>query len=386
MEISVVAANVRRVRLARGFSQGKVAELAGISRPAYQNIEKGVSVPRVDTLQNIARALGVKLQDLLTPVKSLSVVRFRAQKRMSSREQVLVEVARWLEDFEELEGLVGEKVPYVLGELAKRLRGDLNAGRAVRAAGEARRALGLSDGEPICDICGLLESAGVKVYPISHASEGFFGLSVGQDDGGPAIVVNVWDRISVERWIFSAAHELGHLLLHLDAYDVRQAAEDIREEAEANEFASHFLMPQSAFDREWGEAVGLPLVDRVLKVKRIFKVSYKTVLYRLVESGKVSNDIWKRFNAAYKSRTGRSLDNKDEPLPVAANDFWASMPEPHRAHEPDGLSAFDFVEDRLSRLVHLAIEREKITMARGAEILGLSLDAMRERVASWTEG
>lgn len=121
-------------------------------------------------------------------------------------------------------------------------------------------------------------------------------------------------------------------------------------------------------------------------MKRIFKVSYKTVLYRLTEDGKVSNDIWKRFNAAYKSRTGRSLGNKDEPLPVAANDFRASTPEPHGAHEPDGLSAFDFVEDRLSRLVRLAIEQGKITMARGAEILGLSLDAMRERVASWTEG
>ena len=386
METSIIAVNVRRARLAKGLSQGKVAEVAGISRPAYRNIESGASVPRVDTLQSIARALGVKLQDLVTPVKSLSAVRFRAQKKITSREQILVEVARWLEGFEELEGLVGDKAPYLFEELAKRLHGDSDAGRAIRAAGEARRVLGLSDGEPIRDICGLLESGGVKIYPISHASEGFFGLSVGQDDGGPAVVVNVWDRISVERWIFSAAQELGHLLLHLDAYDVRQAAEDIREEAEANEFASHFLMPQCAFEKEWGEAVGLPIVDRVLKVKRIFKVSYKTVLYRLTEDGRVSNDIWKRFNAAYKSRTGRSLGNKDEPLPVAANDFRASTPEPHRAHEPDGLSAFDFVEDRLSRLVRLAIEQGKITMARGAEILGLSLDAMRERVASWTEG
>lgn len=46
-------------------------------------------------------------------------------------------------------------------------------------------------------------------------SDDFFGLSIGPADGGPAVVVNVWDGISVERWIFTAAHELGHLVLHL---------------------------------------------------------------------------------------------------------------------------------------------------------------------------
>jgi hypothetical protein len=34
-----------------------------------------------------------------------------------------------------------------------------------------------------------------------------------QSDGGPAVVVNVWGRLSVERWIFTAAHELGHLMI-----------------------------------------------------------------------------------------------------------------------------------------------------------------------------
>src|SRR5690606_30495530 len=104
----------------------------------------------------------------------------------------------------------------------------------------------------------LLESSGVKVYPISLASDAFFGLSVAADEGGPAIVVNVWDRISVERWIFSAAHELGHLLRHLDAYDVRHHEEKPDEEKEANEFAAHFLMPEHLFRQEWEDTCGLP--------------------------------------------------------------------------------------------------------------------------------
>ena len=127
------------------------------------------------------------------------------------------------------------------------------------------------------------------------ASDAFFGLSVAKEDGGPAVVVNVWDRISVERWIFTAAHELGHLLLHVGAYDVAKTEESREEEEEANQFASHFLMPQEVFALEWNEARGLPLVDRVLKVKRIFRVSYRTVLYRLSEQEAYGKAIWQKF-------------------------------------------------------------------------------------------
>ncbi len=47
------------------------------------------------------------------------------------------------------------------------------------------------------------------------------------------------------------------------------------------------------------------------------------------------------------------------------------------------LSKADFVEDRLSRLVRRAIDKSAITLSRGAEILGLSLQEMRELSASW---
>lgn len=94
-----------------------------------------------------------------------------------------------------------------------------------------REALNLKATEPIHDICGLIESSGVKIWSLAVASNDFFGLSLGAPDGGPAIIVNVWDRIPVERWMcFSAAHELGHLLLHPHAYDSSVIDEDSAEE------------------------------------------------------------------------------------------------------------------------------------------------------------
>ncbi|MDF9408806.1 MAG: DNA-binding transcriptional repressor PuuR [Pelotomaculum sp. PtaB.Bin013] len=381
MDQKIIGANLRRIREAKGWTQSQVADLAGISRVAYRNIENCNSIPKVSTLQNIASGVGVKLQDLLVPVRTLKKVRFRASKKMNSRDNILIEIGRWLDDFNYLEKLLDDRKDYRFKALTRKLSSmDRGDDRAKYAAEQARRIIRLKENEPIRDIAGLLESCGIKVYPLILVSDGFFGLSVAKEDGGPAVIVNVWERISVERWIFSAAHELGHLLLHLDTYDIEESAEDEDQENEANVFASHFLMPEKAFKSEWDDTYGLSFVDRVLKVKRIFQVSYKTVLYRLSES--MGNSIWGKFQSAYKQRSGKTLSIKDEPEALSPDKFQQS-PEVLRSQEPDSLSPSHFVEDRLSRLVRKAIEKDEITMSRGAEILRFDLETMRDIVSSW---
>ncbi|HRC87645.1 MAG TPA: ImmA/IrrE family metallo-endopeptidase, partial [Thermoanaerobaculia bacterium] len=165
-------------------------------------------------------------------------------------------------------------------------------------------------------------------------------------------------------------------------YDVGQRDEEKEQEKEANVFASFFLMPQGVFEQEWAETQGLAFVDRVLKVKRIFRVSYRTVLYRLTER-MPGPELWRRFQLDYKQRTGRTLLKDEEPGAMAADAFRASFPEHSRAGEPEDLSPLDFVEDRLFRLVRSAVDAAEISLARGAEILGYSLVEMRQLAASW---
>lgn len=382
MGAEAIAANLRRLRAAKGITQQQAAEAAGISKGAYRNIESRKSVPRVDTLHRLAEALGVRIQELVTPAPELRGVRFRSFKKLRTREEILVAVGRWLADFNQLEELLGAEVPYALARGNGAATGRRTTPSPQQAAARARERMGLEPGEPVRDICGLLEARGIKVYPLTVASDAFFGLSVGPADGGPAIAVNTWERISVERWIFTTAHELGHLLLHLEDYDVDQRDEEEKQEKEANLFASYFLMPEEVFAKEWAETYGMAFVDRVLKVKRIFRVSYRTVLYRLSES-LPAPDIWRRFQADYRRRSGRTLLKRDEPEALAADAFRASFPEDRRAGEPEDLSPLDFVEDRLSLLVRKAVEGEEITLSRGAEILGLSLEEMRQLASSW---
>lgn len=386
MDLSALSANLRRTRIASGKSQGDVAEAAGLSRPGYRNIEAGEAAPRVDSLMRIASALGVRLEVLLEPARALQRVRFRAQKRMTTREEVLVDVARRLDDYNELEELLNNKSAFALARVREAIqKAKLKPGpeRARFAAREARKALGL-DGAAVADICSVLENHGIKVLTSSFASEGFFGLSVADSDGGPAVVVNTWDRISVERWIFTAVHELAHLLLHLSAFDVAEDAEDKEQEVEADTFAAYFLMPEELFDAEFADSRGLGLVDRVLKIKRVFRVSYRTVLYRMQE--KLSPDdrkkIWMTFAFQYKKRTGKSLGKADEPEGLRREAFTGRPPD-RSAEEPDRLLAADFVEDRLRLLVRSAVDRELISLGRAAEILRIDLAEMRDLANSW---
>jgi Zn-dependent peptidase ImmA (M78 family) len=182
--------------------------------------------------------------------------------------------------------------------------------------------------------------------------------------------------ISVERWIFTAAHELGHLLLHSASFDRNEADEPAQEEKEADAFAGHFLMPQRLFSAEWEKTTGLVFLDRVLKLKRIFRVSYKTVLHRLVEIGETDGKIWQIFQGQHRDRYGKTLGKSDEPQALVTF---------RRAEEPDRLSNSDFLEDRFSGLVRSALENKIISIGRAAEILRLELDEMRQLAKRWAQ-
>lgn len=66
---------LKRARLAASLTQEQIADLAGISRPRYRDIETGTAAARATTLMNIARALGLEMmlipQSMVPAVKSL---------------------------------------------------------------------------------------------------------------------------------------------------------------------------------------------------------------------------------------------------------------------------------------------------------------------------
>ncbi|MGV3549346.1 helix-turn-helix domain-containing protein [Rhizobium sp.] len=71
--LSDIGRMLKSARLASALTQEQVADLAGLSRPRYRDIETGAAAGRATTLINIARALGLEM--MLVPQAMVPAVR-----------------------------------------------------------------------------------------------------------------------------------------------------------------------------------------------------------------------------------------------------------------------------------------------------------------------
>lgn len=65
-----LAANVRRLREARGLSQLQMSRLAGVPRPTWASLESGSANPTLSVLSRAAGALQVSVEELIGPPRT----------------------------------------------------------------------------------------------------------------------------------------------------------------------------------------------------------------------------------------------------------------------------------------------------------------------------
>lgn len=377
MGIQDIGDNVRRHMKIRGLTIPQLSAKTGMGTAAISNVLNGKAEPKSSTLIKLADALGVPFDELLADAPKLDSLRFRTAKILSGREkserdQLRHDTAIWLSNYCFLEKSLKAALPYKLNSIAGKDPGSV--AMAVRAK------LELKPTDPIYDISELMERAGIKLRIRSFGYKKTFGLSIGNMDGGPGIIVNSVAGISVERQLFTIAHELGHLVLHKSSYKGSDDLENETEEKQADVFAGTFLVPDEALAKEWEECKGLPFVDRVLKVKKLFKVSYLTILIRLAQIGKALSlaELIIKFRQEYKVKYHHDLKDHYEPEALAN-----SEPPPVADEDPQELDVSDLMEERFSRLVREAYEKEIISISRAGEMLNLSLEDMRILVRAW---
>lgn len=62
----ILSKNIKIIRKKRGMSQDKLCKLSDVTHTTLAKIESGVNEnPTIKTLQKVAKALGVKIDDLL---------------------------------------------------------------------------------------------------------------------------------------------------------------------------------------------------------------------------------------------------------------------------------------------------------------------------------
>jgi len=79
-----LAANLRRLRGARGLTQAQAARLAGLPRPTWTTLESGSGNPTMQVLLAAAAALQLSLEELLAPPREAGRI-YRAEALRSRR-------------------------------------------------------------------------------------------------------------------------------------------------------------------------------------------------------------------------------------------------------------------------------------------------------------
>lgn len=84
---SVVSRNIQRIRTERKLSLAELARRAGVSKQTLSKIEQGQGNPTIGTLEEVARALSVRIGGLLTEWGSPVLLRRKADGQFIDKTQ-----------------------------------------------------------------------------------------------------------------------------------------------------------------------------------------------------------------------------------------------------------------------------------------------------------
>jgi len=226
----IIAANLIRYRKSLGLSQEQLAATTGITRQSINNYENAKTLPDSKILSALVSVLGITLDDLLrSQGEGLPNFRFRAHVIFDTavattrgthtthclkNAQFAAQVLRMLQTYNALEQAVGDP-PYTPESTpCHQVEGNEKHIQAIAAL--FRHRLGLGD-TPIANLFQSVEAIGLKVLRQSIPIQGFFGLSACSDIEGAFVLVNT-HNITIERQLFTLAHEIGHLIFHRVEY------------------------------------------------------------------------------------------------------------------------------------------------------------------------
>lgn len=177
---------------------------------------------------------------------------------------------------------------------------DLRDENPEAAAIALRRHWGIG-AKPIPHLLKLLEAKGVRVFSLSESNKNVDAFSCWRN-GTPYAFLNTFK--SAERSRFDAAHELGHLLLHIHGGTSGREVE-----READQFAAAFLMPR---DDVISNIPRVHSLERLITYKARWGVSVAALARRLFDIGIITD--W-HYREMCKQISQRGYRTK-EPCPI----------------------------------------------------------------------
>lgn len=294
--------NADMLKLAREASeltQAALAKNAGVTQALVSKLEHGlISEPGGESVEALSRALKFPVSFFYQRERASSLPHFHFRKRSRMGAKALAKISaitnirtmhisRLLASFEEEQT---KKIP----------EWDLDdTGLAPEQVAERMREYWMLPRGPIENVCGAIEAAGGIVVNSDFGTDHLDGISFRKEGLPPLFFMN--RNVSGDRYRFSLAHELGHMIMH------SLPDEDKKMEAEAHFFAANFLMPKA----EIRPYLSKGKFSDLGRVKAYWKVSIKALVRRSYDLNLITDYQYKSMNIKYNKvfKTG-------EPVPI----------------------------------------------------------------------
>jgi putative transcription regulator len=273
----VSPSRIQLARKRRSYTKASLAEELGVSPRAITDYEEsGAPLSRAGDL---AHALDFPKDFFLDSNEISSVesgaIHFRATRTLKAKDRAKAESIIQIASL--VEGWINEK--FYLPEI------DIDPseyhGLSPREVSKKlRTAWEIPLHTPMPDMIKICEAKGIRVFTLPEFAKKIDAFSVWYNET-PFIFLS---RLKTpERVRFDIAHELGHLLMHIDT-DLTSTNK--KEESEANEFASNLLIPFPEIESYIPKSIDLNII---LKAKKAYGVSAAAMEYALWANGFISD-------------------------------------------------------------------------------------------------
>ena len=311
----------RRLKVARAFhglTLEALGERVAASKQYINQLELGSRVPTRDLVDALAAGLYVRPGFFFRPLPadiSLANSNFRRLRSTKVRdsEQVIAH------------GVVLDDLLSFVEQFLKLPEVNFPSFSAIhpqdieRAAERTRIHWGLTADLPIESTVRTAESAGAVVVKFPGVAREIDALSINRPR---PLIVRTSEKEKPTRLRFDIAHEIAHLVMHRGPTPMEPSAE-ARREAEADRFASAFLLPRRAFEHGFSRSRRLDW-QSIFALKRQWNVSAQAILRRAYDLALIDAAQY-RTGCVYISKHGYRRNEPFEPDQIETPELLATV-------------------------------------------------------------
>ncbi len=289
---------IQLARESRGYTQTELADKLNIPQGNLSRMERGDLGVKDEHLNNIAEQLNYPKEFFaLTNQICTTDTHYRKAITIDQKSKLKAEALMNIYKFNVEEMLKSFDITLNVPSLSELHDSPEKVARYLRSFWKIPRG-------SIDNLIQIIENNGVIVVMENFESDKIDGRTIITDTGHPIIFIN--KNAPGDRQRLTIAHELGHVVMHIN----KLATFAIDEEEEAFRFGIEFLMPLSECQYEMNDKLS---IEKLADLKRIWKISMQSILYRAQKQELVSYNRCRYLWSLFSARGWR----KQEPIEIA---------------------------------------------------------------------